>query len=295
MVLFMRELDLHVHTTASDGTCTPRETVRRASELGLRGIAITDHDTVSGHAEALSAGMDYDLEVVPGIEVSTRHGVEVHILGYYIENLIPLLDNIVKDRDKRNEQVAALMAADGLPVDYARMKERFGKTIGRPHFGRILVELGLAESVTDAFERYLGKGQRYFIPRKTIELGPTVEAILLSGGVPVLAHPFQYKKDDGALRELISVCMDHGLKGMECRYSGYDTEQVRYLESLAEEYGLLKTGGSDFHGDNKPNISLGTGMSGELDVPYAWLERLREEAEKIHQSLSSQAASSSTE
>ena len=291
----MREIDLHVHTTASDGTCTPQETVRRASELGLRGIAITDHDTVSGHAEALSAGMDYGVEVVPGIEVSTRYGVSVHILGYYIENLIPLLDNLVNDRDRRNEQVAALMAADGLPVDYDRMKERFGKAIGRPHFGRILVELGLAESVNDAFNRYLGKGQRYFIPRRTIEIGPAVEAIALSGGVPVLAHPFQYKKNDEELRELIDCCMDHGLRGIECRYSGYDNDQVRYLESLAEEYGLIKTGGSDFHGDNKPNISLGTGMSGELDVPCAWLEPLREEAEKLHHRLSSQEPSSSAE
>ena len=291
----MKEIDLHVHTTASDGTCTPRETVRRASELGLRGIAITDHDTVSGHAEALSAGMDYGIEVVPGIEVSTRYGVSVHILGYYIENLIPLLDNLVKDRDRRNEQVAALMAADGLPVDYDRMKERFGKAIGRPHFGRILVELGLAKSVNDAFNRYLGKGQRYFIPRRTIGIGPAVEAIALSGGVPVLAHPFQYKKNDEELRELIDCCMDHGLRGIECRYSGYDNDQVRYLESLAEEYGLIKTGGSDFHGDNKPNISLGTGMSGELDVPCAWLEPLREEAEKLHHRLSSQEPSSSAE
>ena len=291
----MREIDLHVHTTASDGTCTPRETVRRASELGLRGIAITDHDTVSGHAEALSAGMDYGIEVVPGIEVSTRYGVSVQILCYDIESLIPLLDNLVKDRDRRNEQVAALMAADGLPVDYARMKERFGKAIGRPHFGRILVELGLAESVNDAFNRYLGKGQRYFIPRRTIEIGPAVEAIALSGGVPVLAHPFQYKKNDEELRELIDCCMDHGLRGIECRYSGYDNDQVRYLESLAEEYGLIKTGGSDFHGDNKPNISLGTGMSGELDVPCAWLEPLREEAEKLHHRLSSQEPSSSAE
>ncbi|MBQ6927282.1 MAG: PHP domain-containing protein [Oscillospiraceae bacterium] len=288
----MREIDLHVHTTASDGTCTPRETVRLASEKGLRALAITDHDTVFGHAEAVSAGMDCGVEVVPGIEVSTRYGVSVHILGYYIENLIPLLENVVNDRDRRNEQVAALMAADGLPVDYAEMKKRFGRVIGRPHFGRILVEQGLAESVSDAFARYLGRGQRYFIPRRTLEIDEAVEAVVLSGGVPVLAHPFQYKKDDRELRELISVCMDHGLRGMECRYSGYDADQVRYLESLAEEYGLLKTGGSDFHGDNKPHISLGTGINGELDVPYAWLESLREEAEKHHCSRKSQAASS---
>ena len=291
----MREMDLHVHTTASDGTCTPREAVRRAAELGLRAVAITDHDTVFGHAEAVSAGMDYGVEVVPGIEVSTKYGVAVHILGYYIEDLIPLLANVVNDRDRRNEQVAALMAADGLPVSYAEMKKRFGKAIGRPHFGRILVELGMAESISDAFARYVGRGQRYFVPRKIIEIDSAVEAIALSGGVPVLAHPFEYKKTDAQLRELIEHCMDHGLRGIECRYSGYDEAQVRYLEGLAGEYGLLRTGGSDFHGDNKPHISLGTGINGELDVPYAWLAPLKAAAAQLHQSQSSHPQSSPAE
>lgn len=277
----MREIDLHVHTTASDGTSTPREAVRRAAELGLRAVAITDHDTISGHAEAVAAGAEYGVEVVPGIEVSTRYGVSIHILGYYLERLTPLLAGCVGERDRRNEKIAARMAADGLPVSYAEMKARFGEAIGRPHFGRILVELGLAESVSDAFDRYLGRDKPYFVPRRAIDTDSAVEAIVQSGGVPVLAHPFQYRKNDAELRELIERCVSHGLRGMECRYSGYDARQVRYLEDLAEEYGLLKTGGSDFHGANKPQIVLGTGISGELDVPYAWLERLRGEAEKL--------------
>ena len=155
--------------------------------------------------------------------------------------------------------------------------------------------LGLAESVSDAFTRYLGRGQRYFVPRKTLEIDSAVEAIAQSGGVPVLAHPFQYKKDDRELRELIEHCMDHGLVGMECRYSGYDAEQVRYLEKLAEEYGLLKSGGSDFHGDNKPHIGLGVGLNGELDVPYAWLEPIREAAVRLHRSLNNHSPSSPAE
>lgn len=274
----MREIDLHVHTAASDGTCSPRETVRRAAELGLRAIAVTDHDTISGQAEALAAGLDYGVEVVQGIEVSTKYGVAVHILGYCLENLIPLLEEVLNDRDRRNEKMAALMAADGLPVSYAAMKERFGEAIGRPHFGRILVELGLAESVDDAFARYVDRGRRYYVPRTIIAIETSVESIVQSGGVPVLAHPFQYKKSDGELRELIELCMDHGLRGIECRYSGYDSEQVAYLEGLADEYGLLKTGGSDFHGDNKPHIHLGSGLEGELEVPYAWLEELKKAA-----------------
>ena len=274
----MREIDLHVHTTASDGTATPEEAVRLAKACGLRAIAITDHDTISGFAGALSAGHDLGVEVVPGIEVSTKFGVSVHVLGYYLENLVPLLADVVNDRDRRNEKVAALMAADGLPVSYEGMKKRFGEVIGRPHFGELLIEFGLAKDMNDAFARFVGKGKKYYIPRTIIRIETSVEAIVASGGVPVLAHPFQYQKDDKELRELIELCMDHGLRGMECRYSGYTREQSDYLERLAEEYGLLKTGGSDFHGGHKAHIALGRGINDDLEVPYEWLERLREAA-----------------
>lgn len=278
----MREIDLHIHTTASDGTCSPAEAVRLAKDTGLRALAVTDHDTVEAHAEARAEAARIGIEFVPGIEISTKYGVAVHILGYYIDadrrGMRGLLDWIVEDRDSRNEKMCALMAADGLPVSYAAMKERFGEVIGRPNFGQILVELGLARDVNDAFARYVEKGQRYYIPRTILPIERAVESIVEAGGIAVLAHPFQYKKDDGELRELIEHCMDHGLRGMECRYSGYGPERVAYLEALAEEYGLLKTGGSDFHGQNKPRIHLGSGIDGELAVPYEWLERLREAA-----------------
>ena len=280
----MREIDLHIHTTGSDGTCSPWEAVKLARAQGLRAMAVTDHDTVIGYPEAAAAGQALGVEVVPGIEISTKYGVAVHILGYYIDpdspHLRPVLDWVVADRDRRNRKVAELMAADGLPVSYEGMKARFGEVIGRPHFARLLVDLGLAESVNDAFARYVEKGQRYYQPRTIMPIEQAVEIIVDAGGVPVLAHPFQYRKDDAELRALIVHCMDHGLRGMECRYSGYGEAQTMYLEKLAEEYGLLKTGGSDFHGDNKPHIQLGTGIQGELDVPYAWLERLKEAAGK---------------
>ena len=176
--------------------------------------------------------------------------------------------------------MCALMAADGLPVSYADMKRRFGEVIGRPHFADILVELGLASSVRDAFDRYVEKGQRYYVPRTILPIEQAIEIIRLSGGVPVLAHPFQYKRDDAGLRELIEYCMSQGLRGMECRYSGYTPEQSAYLEALAEEYGLMKTGGSDFHGSNKPQIALGTGIKDNLSVPYEWLLQLKELAGK---------------
>lgn len=280
----MSEIDLHVHTTASDGTASPREAVALAAGAGLRALAITDHDTVRGYAEAAAAGAELGLEVVPGIEISTKYGVAVHVLGYYIdpesEALRPVLDWVVADRDRRNRLMAERMAADGLPVSYEGMRARFGEVIGRPHFARVLVELGLAASVNDAFARYVEKGQKYYMPRSIMPIEEAVGTIVCAGGVPVLAHPFQYGKDDAQLRELIEHCMAFGLRGMECRYTGYGAAQTAYLEALAGEYGLLKTGGSDFHGANKPTYLLGRGHAGELDVPCAWLARLKAAAGK---------------
>ena len=279
----MKTIDLHVHTTASDGTASPAEAVELAKAAGLSAIAITDHDTVSGYAEAAEAGKALGVEVIPGIEISTKYGRAVHILGYYIDpdsdKLAPVLEWVVRDRDERNRKMAELMAADGLPVSYEEMHRRFGAVIGRPHFAEVLVELGLAKDVRDAFDRYVEKGQKYYLPRNFLSIERSVEIIREAGGIPVLAHPFQYKLDDAGLRELIEHCMESGLKGIECRYSGYSTEQSKYLGRLAEEYGLIKTGGSDFHGENKKHISIGTG-TGALEVPYQYLEKLREAAGK---------------
>ena len=276
----MREIDLHVHTTASDGTCPPAEAVRLAAESGLRAIAVTDHDSANGYPEAAAAGKTLGVEVVPGIEISTKFHRAVHILGYYIDPhspaIEPVLNWVVHDRDERNKKMAALMAADGLPVDYEQMRERFGEVIGRPHFARVLVELGLAETVNEAFDKYVEKDRKYYVGRSFLSIERSVEIIREAGGVPVLAHPFQYRLDDAGLRELIEHCMEHGLMGMECLYSGYDADMSAYLLRLAEEYRLTPTGGSDFHGANKPHILLGRGINDNLAVPYAFLEKLKE-------------------
>lgn len=281
MTLKGKRIDLHVHSTASDGTCSPRELVRMAAEQGLAAIALSDHDTVSGYAEAAAEGAGLGLEVVPAIEISTKFGRAVHILGYYIDmespELTALLDWIVHDRDSRNKKMAELMAADGLPVSYEVMQQRFGEVIGRPHFAQLLVELGLAPSVKAAFELYVEKGRKYYQPRNILPIEQAVSIIVNAGGIASLAHPFQYRLDDGGLRELIEHCISLGLGAMECRYSGYTTEQSDYLEALAEEYGLLKTGGSDFHGSNKPHIALGSG-TGDMNVPYEYLETLKKHA-----------------
>ncbi len=274
----MKRIDLHVHTTASDGTSSPAEVVRMAKELDLAAIAITDHDNVTGCAEAMAEGEKLGLEVVPGVELSSRYGRTIHILGYFVRTGSPaftrVLDSILAERNDRNRRMAALMAADGIPVDYEEMLHRFGTSIGRPNFGQLLVELGYAESVKDAFDRYIEKGQRYYLPRKMLSIERSVEVIREAGGVPVLAHPYQYRLEEPALRQLIEHCMDHGLLGMECRYSLYSEEQSLWLQKLAKEYGLLPTGGSDYHGSNKPDFALGNG-TGSLAVPAAWLEELR--------------------
>ncbi len=274
----MKRIDLHVHTTASDGTCRPAEVVRLAKEIGLSAIAITDHDTVAGYAEAAEAGKELGLEVVPGIEISTRYLGPVHILGYYLDTASPVLNEVtdwlVHDRDKRNRKIAKLMRDDGIPVDYDAMRERFGAVIGRPHFAELLVELGYAESVQDAFSRYVNRGQKYYAARSFLPIERSIRLIREAGGVPVLAHPFQYKLDDGQLRGLLELCVKNGLLGMECRYSGYTEEQMQYLLALAKEYSLVPTGGSDFHGSVKPHIALGDGTGG-LFVPYRFLNGVK--------------------
>ena len=275
----MREIDLHVHTTESDGTCTPEEIVRLAKAAGLRAVAVTDHDTAAGYPAAAAEGERLGVEVVPGIEISTELRCSVHILGYFIDPhspaLAPVLDWVRRDRDERNRKMAAHMAADGLPVDYDAMRERFGELIGRPHFAELLVELGLARDVKDAFDRYVEKGRPYYERRHFLTLEQSIRCIRASGGIAVLAHPYQYRLDESGLRELIETAKRYGLGGMECRYSGYGEEQTARLLALAAEYALLPTGGSDFHGAVKPHIALGTG-TGELEVPYEYLTKIKE-------------------
>ena len=274
----MKRIDLHIHTTASDGTFTPEEVVREASRLGLAAVAITDHDTAAGYARAAAEGEKRGLEVVPGIEISTKFRSAVHILGYYIDAQSPALGEVLdwmhRDREERNVKLCAMLRASGVDIDIERMHARFGDLVGRPHFAEIMIENGMARDMNDAFERLLNKNKPFFIPRQFLPIERSIEIIREAGGTAVLAHPFQYRLDDAALRELIEHCMESGLEGMECRYSGYDAAQTAYLEALAAEYGLVRTGGSDFHGAIKGEIRLGEGKGG-LNVPYAFLEELR--------------------
>ena len=273
----MQHIDLHVHTTASDGSETPTEAVSRAGRLGVSAIAVTDHDTCEGVSEALTAGREYGIEVIPGIEVSVDYlGYGVHILGYFVDPTSPamgrLLDWVIAERKRRNHLIADAMLADGIPIRIEELKERYpASVVGRPHFAAALVELGYAETVKDAFDRYLNMGCKYFRKRQYIPLQEGLQIIRDAGGKPVFAHPFQYRMEEPMLLTLASTLRDAGAVGMECIYSGYTQEQTDYLKKLAGDMGFCVTGGSDFHGVRKPQIEIGTPF-----VPYELLEKLRE-------------------
>ncbi len=272
----MQRIDLHVHTTASDGTFSPTEAVCHAKECGLAAIAVTDHDTHEGVREALEAGEKYGIEVVPGIEISVDYrGRGIHILGYFIDPdsaaMRTLLDWVIAERKRRNRLIAKAMQDDGIPIYVEQLREKYpDSVVGRPHFAAALAELGLAESVKDAFDRYLNMDCKYFRKREYIPIADAFSVIRNAGGKAVIAHPLQYRLPEPELFEMIETLKDVGAVGMECIYSGYTAEQTEYLKGLAASFGLCVTGGSDFHGARKPRIHMG-----EPAVPYELLDRLK--------------------
>ncbi|MCM1148703.1 MAG: PHP domain-containing protein [Butyricicoccus sp.] len=276
----MRYIDLHAHTTASDGTFTPRELVSYAAEKGLAAVALTDHDTVEGAAQSAELEAEFGVEVVPGIEISADHfGYGIHILGYFIDPASPamarVLDWVIDERGRRNRRIIELMRADGVNVSAGALAERWpGAVIGRPHLAAALVENGLCASVQEGFDRFLSEGKKYYLPRTYLPLDTALECIRAAGGKAVFAHPLQYGMGEGGLLALTRRLVDAGCVGMECLYSGYSPEQSGYLRGIARRFGLCITGGSDFHGGRKPRIDLGSG-TGELAVPYELLEKLR--------------------
>ena len=278
----MREIDLHLHTNISDGSETPEETVRLAKEMGLRAIAITDHDTMKGIERAKAAGEKLGIEVVGGLELGCGwYGKEVHMLAYGMDTtdkwLLAELGWIITNRHERNEKICKLMAADGIRIDIDELEERFkGSSIGRPHFARILVEQGYANSISDAFKRHLDPGCKYYIRRDFLSVEDAAETIRNAGGKPVLAHPGQYKLTEERRTELYERCRDSGVAGLECYYSGYGEEQVAEYLATAEKYGFCPTGGSDWHGINKPHIKMAHGMNDELAIPYSILQGLKD-------------------
>ena len=273
-------IDLHVHTTASDGTFSPSGAVWLARESGLKAIAITDHDTADGVREALDEGKLCGVEVIPGIELSVDfRGHGVHILGYFIdpeaEPLIKLLDWVIEERERRNEKMAAAMRADGIDITLEYMHKRFPDSIiGRPHFAAVLAEKGFADSVADGFLKHLNRGCVYYRKREYIPMDMAFDTLHRCGAKAVFAHPLQYRLSHEELIELTELLIGKGVVGMECIYSLYSEGEREYLMDIARRYGLCVTGGSDFHGAGKPHIRMGSGC-GDMEVPYRVLENLK--------------------
>ena len=279
----MNAIDLHVHSTYSDGTLTPAELLKLAEERGLSAFALTDHDATKGLDEILALSADSPVEVVPGIEITSAiPGKDIHILGYYINNHRPELQDFLKDliwkREDRNRKMCERLHDAGLSITYdALLASVTPNTIlTRMHFARFLYNAGDVSSLNEAFSRYLGDRCPTYVHREKVLPEDAVRIIRKVGGVPVLAHPILYGFSDDKLDKLVASLKQAGLAGIEAVYSTYQGADERQIRALAKKYNLLLTGGSDFHGSNKPHIQLGTGM-GKLFIPEEFLDGIKGE------------------
>ncbi len=282
-----RPIDLHVHTTASDGDVSPAGCVDEAKRLGLAAIAITDHDTTAGNAEALARGAEVGVEVVPGVEISIEYPpLTAHLLGYYPEpdspELEAILNGLREHRGERNPRILKRLAELGCPIDRDELlAEAGGGVVGRPHIAAVMVRKGYARSLQDAFDRYLAKGAAAYVDRVRPSPEAAIRALLAARAVPVLAHPEAMgARSEREVEELVARLAHAGLRGLEAYYHGYSAGQVSACLTLARRYGLLVTGGTDYHGAKKPDIRLGRGPEG-MHMPYRLLAELKRARERL--------------
>lgn len=283
----MNEVDLHTHTTASDGTLAPRQLVGRAARLGLKYLGITDHDSTAGVAEAMAAGQQSGVTVIPGVEINTDvPGAEVHVLGYYLDpdhaELVEQLARIREGRVGRARKMAEVLTGMGAPVAFERILQIAGEgAIGRPHVAQALLEAGHVGSYQEAFAKYIGRNSPAYVERMKFSPAEACALIRRAGGVPALAHPvffdrFGAIKSTFDLHALLPHMIESGLAGIEVYYPGYDALTIEYLLGIARRYGLIATGGTDFHGV-RPN----EGDLGGVYVPVKVVRRLRETWERL--------------
>jgi 3',5'-nucleoside bisphosphate phosphatase len=278
----MDYVDLHVHSTASDGSLSPRELVAEAKTQGLRAIALTDHDTTEGLDEALAAGAALGLEVIPGIEISAEHKPgSMHILGLFIDHRHPQLDEQLKilkqARAERNPQIIAKLQKLGLAITMAEVQQASGGgQVGRPHIAQVLLNKGYVGSFPEAFDRYIGNhGPAYvnkfrFTPQKAIAM------IIAAGGIAALAHPFSLEYSSTRhLKLILQQLQEWGLTALEVFYPEHSPQKQAIYRNLARELGLLLTGGSDYHGVIKPEVKIGL-VGPNQRVSYELVEKLQE-------------------
>lgn len=275
-----RIVDLHVHSTESDGTLTPEDLVAEAKKAGLAAFALTDHDTCQGVCKAMPLAASAGIELIPGIELSTDyHGKEVHIVGLYIdienEQLLKKTAEYRKCRSERNALMVEALQKEGLSITMEELvAENPDCVITRANIARFLYEHGQIKSVREAFDRYIGDHCKCYVGRLKVASTDAVRLIKEAGGTAILAHPLLYGLSNTNLQKMIDELKPAGLDGLEAIYSTYTTGEEQQMKRLARENGLLISGGSDFHGSTKPDIALGRGR-GHLYIPYSILEEIK--------------------
>ena len=275
-----RIIDLHVHSTESDGTLTPKDLVAEAKKAGLAAFALTDHDTCQGVCKAMPLAASAGIELIPGIELSTDyHGKEVHIVGLYIdienEQLLKKTAEYRKCRSERNALMVEALRKEGLSITMEELvAENPDCVITRANIARFLYEHGQIKSVREAFDRYIGDHCKCYVGRLKVASTDAVRLIKEAGGTAILAHPLLYGLSNTNLQKMIDELKPVGLDGLEAIYSTYTTGEEQQMKRLARENGLLISGGSDFHGSNKLDIALGRGR-GHLYIPYSVLETIK--------------------
>ena len=282
----MNQIDLHIHTTASDGALAPARLVERAARLAVKVIAVTDYDSTEGVAEAIAAGRVHDVEVIPGVEINTDvPGTEVHVLGYFVDHTDPILRGelarLREGRVGRARRMAEKLTEMGAPVRFERILEIAGEgAVGRPHVAQALLEAGHVRAFDEAFEKYIGRNSPAYIERLKFTPAQACALIRQAGGLPVLAHPVFFDRS-GAIKSpfdldaMLPELMQAGLRGLETYYPRYDAVTIEYLQAVARRHGLLQTGGTDFHGIRPNEADVGG-----IYVPMKVVRRLREAAQR---------------
>ena len=274
-------IDLHSHTTESDGSLSPVELIGLARAIGLEALAITDHDTLSGFEQASPLAVELDLDLVCGIEMSTKFDSRsVHLIGYFLDGepgacFRNWILGLQASRHARNQELLEKLKTYGIEIAPEDLQQQGTPLPGRPHIAKLMVDRGYVDSMQQAFDDYLDESACCYIPRGEPSLAEAIERIRLGGGVSSLPHPGRVTRDSRKLGELLRGMRDAGLSAIEAFHSEHSPAEVSLYVSLAAELGLSVSGGSDFHGATKPGIELGTGKGGNLCIPHSVLEGLR--------------------
>ena len=265
-------IDLHCHSTFSDGSLTPEELIDAAEKIRLTALALTDHDTVAGLPRFLAAAVNRKVRAIPGIELSVDSAAGVmHMLGYWIDienpDLLRQIEWVRNGRAMRNRAILEKLNELGMTMTEEEVRAVTGEdVVGRPHFGQVMIQKGYAKNKDEVFNRWLGTGKPAYVDRERLTAEAAVRLVVQAGGVAVLAHPFTIGLPEDELSALLADLTAIGLSGMECYYSEHSTDLTKKALALAERHNLVPTGGSDFHGDISPDIRLGVGFGG-LHVP----------------------------